>query len=270
MNLILNRQILFLLSGLFSLMLMAGCAQDRVVPDLPGEHGITFYLDGAGGGGAIRNWGRGVKTGLARGGYHGQFCEFKWQTGLGILADQVSSVEYKRQKAAELADMIVQYTRANPGKPINLVGLSAGTAVAIYTIEALPKWCTVDVIVLLGSSMEARYNLARALTHVEDQVYVFTSSRDAVLGFLVPMAGTADREYTGREIAGIVGFKLPPRSSPETRMLYTKVVNVRWQPKFETAGDYGGHTDGTQPKFVQKFITPLLVPEGPRNLEAKI
>jgi hypothetical protein len=257
------------LVGFVGLFLASGCAMDRVSPDIPGEHGITYYLDGAGGGGLVTNWGRGVKTGLEKGGYRGEFREFKWQTGMGVLADQVSSVDYKRSKARELAAQIVQYTRANPGKPINLVGLSAGTAVAVYTLEALPKWCTVDVVVLLGSSIEANYNLTRALQRVEDQVYVFTSSRDAVLGFLVPMAGTADREYSGREIAGLVGFKTPPYSSPETRMLYTKVINVHWQPKFQKTGDFGGHTDATQPKFVTAYITPLLVPEGPRNLEVE-
>lgn len=246
--------------------LLGGCAQNRMAPDIPGEHGITYYLDGAGGGSLVTDWGRGVKAGLARGGYRGEFREFRWQTGLGVMADQVSSVDYKRSKAKALADEIVRYTRTHPGQPINLMGLSAGTAVAVYTLEALPEWCAVDNVVLLGSSVDANYDLTRALRHIEDHIYVFTSSRDAVLGFLVPISGTADRDYSGRDIAGLTGFKTPARSSHETRMLYTKVVNVRWQPKYKAAGDFGGHTDATRPAFVAQFITPLLVPEGPRNL----
>jgi len=246
----------------FGLMMMGGCAQDRVVaPDIPGHHGVVFYLDGAGGGSLLTDWGRGVKSGLAKGGYRGVYGEFHWQTGLGVLADQESSVSYKRKKANELAEIIVDYADKHPGEPINIIGLSAGTAVAVYTLEALPKWCTVDKVILLGSSMDANYDLTSALIRVEDNLIVFTSSKDAVLGMLVPLAGTADRQYAGSNVAGIQGFRVPARANETTRVLYAKVKRIAWEPAFAKAGDKGGHTDGTQPKFVARYITPLLLPQ---------
>jgi pimeloyl-ACP methyl ester carboxylesterase len=237
--------------------------------DIPGHHGIVYYIDGAGGGGLVSNWGRGVKRGLERGGFNGEFQEFNWQTRLGVIADQDSSVDYKREQARKLANSIVVYARQHPGEPINIIGLSAGTAIAIYTLEELPTWCPVDVVVLLGSSIDANYNLTRALERVDDDIYVFTSSRDNVLKMFVPITGTADREYAGREVAGIRGFVMPPHLDQNSKALYTKVVNIRWNRSYAKTGNFGGHTGGTHPAFVAEYITPLLIPEGPRNLYAK-
>ena len=58
-----------------------------------------FYCDGAGGGGFITNWSRGVCDGMIRAGYSGMGEVFRWHTGLGVAADQASSVRYKRGKA---------------------------------------------------------------------------------------------------------------------------------------------------------------------------
>jgi pimeloyl-ACP methyl ester carboxylesterase len=248
------------LLGCIELVLTGGCAQRTVQPDIPGHHGIVFYLDGAGGGSLVTDWGRGVKSGLTVGGYKGVYREFHWQTGLGVLADQDSSVAYKRGKARELARIIVDYANNHPGEPINLIGLSAGTAVAIYTLEALPSWCTVDKVILLGSSVNANYDLASALVRIEDNLFVFTSPHDAVLGMLVPFAGTADRQFSGSNVAGIQGFQIPVHASQKTRQLYTKVKRIPWDPAFAKAGDHGGHTDATHPRFVAKYITLLLIP----------
>jgi pimeloyl-ACP methyl ester carboxylesterase len=254
-----------------TLIFLVGCSDQRqmISPDIPGRHGVVFYLDGAGGGSMITDWGRGVKKGLGQGGFKGEYMEYKWQTGLGVLADQDSSVDYKRAQAAKLARIIVHYAQTHPGEPINLVGLSAGTAVAIYTLEALPQWCMVDVVILLGSSIDANYNLTSALERVEDDLYVFTSPRDGVLGMLVPISGTADRQFAGRDVAGIKGFVMPRNLDPRARASYSKVINIHWQQNFAKTGNFGGHTGGTHPKFVALYLTPLLIPEGPRTMYAK-
>jgi pimeloyl-ACP methyl ester carboxylesterase len=260
----------FINFSIIGLTFLTGCSTQRqMVPDLPGRHGVVYYLDGAGGGSVITDWGRGVKAGLEEGGYQGEFIEYKWQTGLGVLADQDSSVEYKKAQAAKLAQRIVDYVESHPGDPVNLVGLSAGTAVAIYTLEALPTWCTVDVVILLGSSIDAHYNLTHALERVEDDLYVFTSPKDGVLGLLVPISGTADRQFSGREVAGIKGFIMPPDLDAQARVSYSKVINVHWQQGFAKTGNRGGHTGGTHPRFVAQYLTPLLIPEGPRTMYAK-
>lgn len=246
-----------------------GCSQmSPAAPqaDQISSHGDIYYLDGAGGGGVISNWGRGVKAGMQMAGYKGTFVEPHWETGMGVFADQVASDAYKRQKAGEVAAMIRKAKAKYPDAPITLMGLSAGTAVAIFTLEALPQNCRVDNVVLLGCSVGNDYDLTNALRHVSGRLFLFTSENDAVLNFAVPMAGTADRQPGDIPSAGLDGFTIPPGASPSTRRLYSKITNVAWRSSFEKDGDWGGHTDTTQPRFVRDYIAPVVLQEGPQNM----
>lgn len=261
-----NRIPVLMLLILAGLAPMAGCSQMSATQTAASSHGDVYYLDGAGGGGVISNWGRGVKSGLEMANFNGQFVEPRWETGMGVFADQVASNEYKRQKAGEVAVMIRDARRTYPDAPITLMGLSAGTAVAVFTLEALPADCQVDNVVLLGASIGNDYDLTNALQHVSGRLYVFTSENDAILNFAVPMAGTADREAGEVPSAGLHGFVVPPGASQGTRRLYSKVTNVAWRASFEADGDWGGHTDGTQPRFVRDHIAPIVLQEGPQNV----
>lgn len=234
--------------------------------DNPSPHGDVYYLDGAGGGGLITNWGRGVKKGLEQAGFEGEFVEPRWETGLGVVADQVANDEYKREKASEVATMIRDARKKYPDAPITLMGLSAGTAVAVFTLEALPQDCQVDNVILLGASIASDYDMSKALKNVSGRVFVFTSEKDAVLNFAVPMAGTADRESGDVPSAGLDGFVVPNGAPRATRRLYSKITNISWRSEFEKDGDWGGHTDTTQPRFVRQYIAPIVMQEGPHNV----
>jgi hypothetical protein len=231
------------------------------------RHGQVFYLDGAGGGGLV-NWGRGVEAGLREAGYRGGFESFRWHTGLGVAADQGASVAYKRGQAAKLAKRIRTYQQSHPGRAVHLVGLSAGTAVAVFTLEALASNGKVDDLVLLGSSISEHYDMTAALRQVTGKAYVYTSEKDAVLSVLVPAAGTADRQFCGACSAGLHGLHLPRGANPETRRLYRKVNNINWKREFEEAGNYGGHTDATKARFVRDYVAPLILADGPTFRDA--
>jgi hypothetical protein len=225
---------------------------------------VVYYLDGAGGGGILANWGRGVRQGFRTAGYQGEFINFSWQTGLGAAADQDASVGYKRLKAAKLAGAVARYTGGDAGTEVSLIALSAGAAVAVYTLEALPPGCEVHDLVLLGASVSAQYDLTRALRHVRHQAYVFTSDRDEILRAFVPVLGTADREFCGLCAAGLYGFRLPPRAGEETRRLYSKIRHIAWRPEFELDGNQGGHLGYVDSTFVRNRIAPLVLHEGPQ------
>ena len=109
-----------------------GCAS--TAPDRAERmtRGYVYYLDGAGGGG-ITNWASGVRKGLRGAGYDGAGEMFSWQTGLGFAADQTASNNFKRSKASKLAQKMVAYHQQYPHAPMTLMGLSAGTAVAVFT-----------------------------------------------------------------------------------------------------------------------------------------
>jgi pimeloyl-ACP methyl ester carboxylesterase len=245
-----------------------GCSQQMSDRTERMTRGYIYYLDGAGGGGAFSNWSGGLKQGMLDAGYNGAGEIFPWNTGLGVVPDQDSSVEYKRGKAAECARRIQQYAKDQPGAPITLIGLSAGTAVTVFVLEALPPNCPVENVILCGASIASDYDLTRALQRVHNRMYVFTSENDAVLAFLVPMAGTADRESGNVPSAGLRGFTLPARASAATRAQYAKVSYIRWRPEFEKYGDFGGHTDALKGPFVQHYMAPLIMAGMARRTEA--
>lgn len=220
--------------------------------------GYVYYCDGAGGGGLI-NWSGGLRRGLGDGGYPGAGEIFRWNTGLGVVADQDASVEYKRGKARQMAEKAVDYSQKYPAAPLTFIGLSAGTAVVVYALEEMPGGVRVDDAVLCGASISSTYDLTRALENLDGKMYVFTSSKDEVLGFLVPMAGTADRESGDVPAAGLSGFRMPPSPSPQTRRQYAKVVRIPWRPEYAKFGYTGGHTDVLSREFVAAYIAPRIV-----------
>lgn len=247
-------------------MLVIGCATKPVglpeqLPDREQrmQHGYLYYFDGAGGGTAKKNWAEGVKEGLLAGGYPGAGELFSWETGRGLIADQDASVKYKRSEAKEAAARMIKHAEAFPGTPIDILGFSAGTAVAIFALEDLPVSVQANEVVLLGTSISRNYDMTKALNRVKGHVYIYTSTRDRMLGFLMPFSGTADRKFDDPG-AGITGFTLPPGATAETRKLYAeKIVTIPWTAKLEKDGDYGHHFDNVKMEFIRDHVTPLFL-----------
>lgn len=241
-----------------------GCSHTGLPTQLPNrsermQHGYLYYLDGAGGGTAKKNWAEGVKDGLIAGGYRGAGEMFSWETGDGLLADQDASVKYKRSKAKEVAKEMVQYAKDYPDAPLDILGFSAGTAIAIFALEDLPESVQVNEVVLLGTSISEDYDMTKALKRVKGHLYIYTSTHDRVLGFLMPFSGTADRKFDDPG-AGIKGFVLPAGATAATRKLYSeKIVTIPWTAKLEKDSDYGHHFDNIKMEFIRDHVAPLFV-----------
>ncbi len=239
------------------LALVGGCQTTSKDREARIPHGYIYYCDGAGGGGMMK-WSGGLRQGLRDGGYPGTGEIFGWNTGLGVLADQDASANYKRGKARKMAQEAVAYSRKYPGAPVTFFGLSAGTSVVVYGLEAMPSDVPVTDVVLCGASISSTYDLTRALRNLSGKMYVFTSENDAVLGFLVPMSGTADRASGSVAAAGLRGFRMPYSASADTRRLYAKVVTIPWRPEYSKLGYSGGHTGALSSRFVAAHIAPRL------------
>lgn len=253
------------LVGLLLLCMTVGCSQ--MTPDRAARmnRGYVYYLDGAGGGGWLINWRGGVRQGLVDAGYDGSGEMFRWQTGWGVIADQDSSVTYKRRKGSNLADKIQKYKQDHPGAPVTIMALSAGTAVAVFALEALPADQPIDTVVLLGASISADFDLTQALQRIRGRMYVYTSEHDAVLAYLVPASGTADRQRSV-DAAGLHGFQMPLSTATETRALYAKISYIPWRPEFAEAGNMGRHTDVVKDLFVQQYVAPLIMRSGAHSI----
>ncbi len=258
------RRVVFAVAA--SAVFVGGCASTptglpQPLPDREArmQHGYIYYLDGAGGGTAKKNWASGVREGLLAAGYTGAGEMFSWEEGKGILADQDASDVYKRKKAKTMADELQRQAQAFPNAPIDILGFSAGCAEAVFALEQVPATTQVENVVLLGASISRDYDLTKALKRVKGHMYLYTSTNDRMLGFLMPFTGTADRKFNDPG-AGITGFILPLGATAETRKLYKeKIVSIAWTAKLEKDGDYGHHFDNIKMEFIRDHVAPLLM-----------
>jgi hypothetical protein len=210
------------------------------------RYGIVFYCPGAGN---IDFGDRGIREGLAQAGYRGQVASILWTFSLNPAIDQALRVN-ARLAAGRLARAIEAYKRQYPAGSVNLIGLSAGTGVAIWAVEDLKPGCEVENVILLSSSLWHRYDVGPALRHIKGKIYNLYSSEDPILAGPMKIFGTIDGVFF-EDGAGAVGLH-PPRGRE-------RVVNIAWRPEFIKYGYYGGHTDVTSPGFVRFAIAPLVL-----------
>lgn len=220
--------------------------------------GCIFFMDGAGGGTKKSNYAAGVIAGMLDAGYKGAGEIVGWETGKGLVADQDASVAYKRSKALIGTAKIQAYQSAYPGKPVSILGFSAGTAEAVFALEALPEDAQVDHVVLLGASISRDYDMTEALKRVK-KLYIITSTHDQMLGTMMKFSGTADRKFQDPG-AGIKGFILPPGASEATRQLYAgKIVTIPYSEDFRKDGNEGHHFDNVKEDFIRDHVAPLFM-----------
>lgn len=225
------------------------------VQDGDREHGITYYVGGAG---PIGNIGSlSVPEGMQDAGYAGYIQVYPWQSVTAAI-DQWA-LERNRSKGAELADEMRRQKRLHPGVRMNIIALSAGTAIATFALERLPEDVKVENAVFLASSLSSHYDLTRSLRRVKGGLYAFYSADDPILSTLVPYTGTVDRRDAEEGVAGLQGFRKPRRRSAETDEQYMKIHNVRCRPEFARYGYEGGHTDGTSRAFIAHVVAPLVL-----------
>jgi hypothetical protein len=162
-----------------------------------------------------------------------------------------------QQGAQRLAGSIQQYIDQYPGRDVNVVGLSAGTGVAVWAVEALQPGYTVNNVVLLSSSLSHDYDVSAALEHIRGEIHNYYSATDAVLAGPMKVFGTIDGQLLV-DAAGAVGLRVPPGAAG-------RVINIPWREEFAEYGYVGGHWDGTSPAFVQREIAPLLIAPAPET-----
>ncbi|MBM4016835.1 MAG: hypothetical protein FJ288_00680 [Planctomycetes bacterium] len=240
--------------------LAAGCGQVNYTSPERYERGLVVCLSGAGG--MMGECDR-IREGLDSGGVDRAIEIFDWSRG-EVFADQVS-VEGNRRIAANLARHVEAYAQGHPGRPVHLVGISAGTGLIVWALEALQDGFQVDGAVILASSLDTRYDLSKSLARVRDRIWSFSSVADTVLSLGVTWAGTVDRG--GGLAGGLVGFSPPDGAPDEAKTLYRdKLAQVPWWPGDVILGHLGDHLGATNPTFVRVRIAPLVLgKEPPKN-----
>lgn len=238
--------------GLFTLFvvcaLATGCG--TIAYSAKAQNGITYYCPGAGN----TDFGdAGLRAGLEAAGYKGEVAAYVWTISFNVAIDQTLRFNAKL-KGQQLARVIESYMDKYPGQPVNVVGLSAGTGVAIWALEDLKEGYSVENAVLLSSSLWHRYDVGRAARHVKGKIYCYYSSNDAILAGPMKLIGSIDGVF-GEDGVGSVGLHSKGGAD--------RIVNISWKPEYESMGYYGGHTDSTASGFVRAVLSKhLLSPAG--------
>lgn len=214
------------------------------------DFGIVFYSPGAGN---VDFGDAGLRSGLEQAGYPGQVATNLWTVSFNPAIDQALRVN-AQLGGKKLARWIEQYSDKYPNRPIDLVGLSAGTGVSIWALEALHEGYKVDNVILLASSLSEDYDVSKAMRHVKGTLYNYYSSEDAILAIPMKLFGTIDAKF-GVDGAGAVGLH-PPRGED-------RIVNIPWRPAYRKYGYNGGHTDGTSAPFVRAVLSKHILNSPP-------
>jgi pimeloyl-ACP methyl ester carboxylesterase len=206
------------------------------------REGSLFVLPGIEGSGPLNH---NLARGLAEGGLACSIEIFEWTTGYWpLFAYHLRHAARMARAAACLADRLVSYQSAHPGRPTVLVGHSGGGALAIKTLECLPPTRSVTAVYLLAPAISRGYDLSRALSHVDAGIWNFYSPLDC---FLLTLG------------AGSWGFQPPSCLDEEQRHHYEALLRqYRYHPRLARFWNLGGHFGWTNRVFVSEWLTPLI------------
>jgi pimeloyl-ACP methyl ester carboxylesterase len=223
--------------------------------DAAGPLGLVVVVDGVGG---LDVCGTGLRymAGVER--LPCTIEVFRWGHGFGRWFADLTDVANRDFQAASVAEAVRRFRAEQPGGPVFLVGKSGGSGVVVKALERLDE-DSVERVVLLAPALSPGYDLTTALRAVRREVVVFWSPLDVViLGAGTRVFGTIDRVRTVG--AGMVGFIVPGPDDPdgEKNCQYAKLRQIRWRRGMASSGYFGGHFGPDNPRFLRKYVVPLL------------
>jgi hypothetical protein len=220
------------------------------------ENGYTIVVVGVNGDNILS---AGLAPGLVEGGYPGAVEVVDWTTGIWPLFIYHLRADSRHRGGAQLiGQKVAAYQARYPGREVNLVGYSAGAAVAVRAVEEMHQGREIDRVVLLAGAISPLHDMRPVLGRVRVGVWSYYQPQDVVaLWAGTFVAGTADGHHIMS--AGAVGFWRRPGLSDSEQQLYRdKLVQLPYQPQMLTSGNLGGHFQCTGRKFVARWISPLL------------
>jgi pimeloyl-ACP methyl ester carboxylesterase len=192
---------------------------------------------------------------------------YDWTLGNVLLFPAtLRGVERNRREAGKIAERIIAYQGAHPGRPVHIVGHSGGGGQAVFVLEALPPGHEIDSAILMAPAMSPDYDLSRALRRTQAGIWSFYSPYD--VGFLAIGTwafGTMDGRHT--PAAGQKGFVLPLALDRQRRQLYLRLHQVRYDPSMAQYGNSGTHIGWANRRFVAAWLAPLI--NGQRPVESQ-
>jgi pimeloyl-ACP methyl ester carboxylesterase len=213
------------------------------------EQGIVFAAPGSG---DFRLVVSSAEEAIERAGLPLRVASADWSCG-GLVED-IRNHELHLKGGWRLAQRVMAYHQACPGRRVFLVGHSGGTAVVLAATHWLPP-NSVERIVLLSPGVSSHHDLRCALTVSRCGIDNFFSREDTCLASLVEAFGTNDRLPT--RSAGEVGF-VPIITSPADVDLYRKLRQYPWRDEYADHGYQGGHLGVASRRFLSYAVIPMF------------
>ncbi len=227
------------------------------------QHGYTVVLAGVSGDADSDNK---IVHGLMDGDVPTAIDIHDWTRGPFMPLHNLRDLKRNRLRAREVAGKIVEYQRRYPGRPVHLMGYSAGAGMAVLSLEALPPNHEVTNAILLAPILAPGYDLRLALSRTRNGIHSFYSRFDLpVLVGLSTLLGTMDGRHT--MAAGAVGFHPPDGLSPSEAEYYDAALTQHhFSLDMLPLGNFGGHSGWTSLAFARERLAPLLIPQpGPEG-----
>jgi pimeloyl-ACP methyl ester carboxylesterase len=182
--------------------------------------------------------------------------EFVWRHGYGQMFKDLKDTEHLTKKAAELARVIRRLKDDNPERLVYVIAKSGGTGLALAAAQQLPE-NSLERFVLLSAAVSPQFDLRGALRATHRQIVSFHSSFDQlVLNWGTRQFGTIDRVYGPS--AGLHGFREPAGMDDAGRALYSRLVQIPWQPRMLREFHSGGHSGTGLPSFLAAEVAPWV------------
>jgi pimeloyl-ACP methyl ester carboxylesterase len=241
----------------------AGCFHDPFVDTkqyrTPARYqrGLTIILPGIEGRSYLNE---NVASGLGKGGVPGAIEIYDWTLGGTVTwLPNLRLLSHNRAEAAKIAEKIVTYQNAYPGKPVSLVGHSGGGGVAVLALESLPPERKIALAMLLAPALSRDYDLRKALSRTDAGIWNYYSHADmGFLGLGTTVFGNIDGGHG--PAAGAFGFIEPWGMDRADRALYGRMLHQQaWSPQMAEAGNYGLHTTWARESFVAKWLAPVVL-----------
>lgn len=215
------------------------------------DQGLVVILPGIEGESAAN---QDIRAGLYKAGISYALVIYRWGVPgpAGMLINQTDVVR-ARQKGAEIAEQIATYQQKHPGKPVFIIGHSAGGGVSVFTLEALGGISgaqPIDGAFLLSSSISSDYDLSAALRMTRRGIVNVSNKDDELLNSGTATFGNVDGKKGPS--AGRTGFygRYP-------NLFERPITNAQVAQEFGMAGP--SHFVATKEQLIEKYAPAWIM-----------
>ncbi len=221
------------------------------------DRGYTLLLPGIMGDNSLDHE---LTAGLAAANVPTAIEMYDWTKGPWLMVYNLRALKRNRRQARKIAEKIMAYQEAYPGRPVHIVGYSGGAGIAVMALEALPPGRMVTSVILLAPTLAPSYDLRLAMSHTEWGIRNFYSPIDlTILTGVMTVTGTMDGRHT--VAAGAWGFTVPKGLDPAQRERYERrLIQHPYNLDMFASGNHGGHFGWVRAGFVQQWLAPLINP----------